>query len=50
VNIVYNFGTVFDSIRDAILFYAGSNWGTVTVAYNAGYGVGNAIYYVLNSS
>jgi hypothetical protein len=46
-NIVFNFGRVFDSIRDTLLYFNGDTRGQFLIPYEAGLGIGNAIYLVL---
>lgn len=46
-NFVFNFGDIFDSIRDTILFFRSSSRGQFSVPYDAGYGLGYAVYEVM---
>lgn len=39
-NVVYNFGDIFDSVRDTILFVSSSSRGQYNIPYDAGYGIG----------
>lgn len=48
-NTIFNFGTIFDSIRDSILFLSSSDRGKFTIPYDAGYGIGNAIYFMFKN-
>jgi hypothetical protein len=43
-NFVFSFGKIFDSIRDMILFFNQDQRGEYHVPYDAGYGLGTAIY------
>ncbi len=43
-NVVFSFGKIFDSIRDMILFFTQDQRGEYHVPYDAGYGLGTAIY------
>jgi len=43
-NLVFSFGKIFDSIRDMILFFNHDQRGEYHVAYDAGFGLGNAVY------
>jgi len=43
-NIVFSFGKIFDSIRDVILFFTQDQRGEYHVPYDAGYGLGTALY------
>ena len=46
-NIVFNFGDIFDAIRDVILFMTDDARGEFNLPYDAGYGIGTALYLVL---
>lgn len=46
-NFIFNFGDIFDSLRNSILFLNHNPRGDFNVPYDAGYGVGHAIYEVL---
>ena len=43
-NVVFSFGKIFDSIRDMILFFTQDQRGEYHVPYDAGYGLGTAVY------
>ncbi len=43
-NIVFNFGDMFDSIRNTILYFTYDARGDYKIPYDAGYGLGHAIY------
>ena len=43
-NIIYNFGDIFDAFRDVILFVNDDPRGEYNVPYDAGFGLGTAIY------
>ena len=45
-NIIFNFGNIFDSIRDVLLFFTDDDRGEYDLPYDAGYGLGNAVYLV----
>lgn len=45
-NVIFNFGNIFDSIRDVILFFTDDDRGEYDLPYDAGYGLGNAVYLV----
>ncbi len=46
-NIIFDFGNIFDSFRDLVLFFMEDNRGDFSVPYDAGYGLGNALYLIL---
>ena len=46
-NVIFNFGDIFDSIRDVILFFTDDDRGDYNIPYDAGYGLGTAIHLVL---
>jgi hypothetical protein len=46
-NCVFNFGRIFDSIRDTLLYFNGDTRGQYNIPYEAGLGLGNAIYLIL---
>ena len=39
-NFVFNFGDIFDALRDTVLYFSTSSRGEYNVPYDAGYGVG----------
>lgn len=47
MNLVYNFGHLFDSLRDFIAFLTNDPRGDVTNVYDAGYSLGQFVYYVI---
>ncbi len=44
VNTVYNFGHIFDAVRDMVLWFQNGSQGEITGPYDAGYALGTAIY------
>jgi hypothetical protein len=46
-NVVYQFGNIFDSLRDVMLFFTDDSRGEFNLPYDAGYGLGNALYLLL---
>jgi hypothetical protein len=46
-NVVFQFGNIFDSVRDVLLFMVGDSRGEFNLPYDAGYGLGNAIHLVM---
>jgi len=46
-NIVYNFGMIFDSLRDVVLFFEEDPRGQTNNIHDAGYNVGLALYYFI---
>lgn len=46
-NVIYQFGNIFDSVRDVILFFTDNSRGEFNLPYDAGYGLGNAMYLLL---
>ena len=49
-NFIYKFGDIFDAIRDVILFLTADDRGEYNLPSDAGYGLGTAIYLILNPS
>lgn len=47
MNIVYNFGFIFDSLREFSLFFIQDPRGQVTNVHDAGYNWGLAIFYLI---
>lgn len=47
MNVVYNFGHLFDSLRDFISFLAKDPRGDVTNVYDAGYSLGQFVYFTI---
>lgn len=43
-NFIFNFGNIFDAIRDVSLFMNDDPRGEYNLPYDAGYGLGTAIY------
>jgi len=46
-NFVFNFGDIFDALRNTILYLTHNPRGDYNVPYDAGFGVGHAIYEVI---
>ena len=46
-NFIFNFGNIFDSVRNTVLFFMSDPRGDFTVPFQAGLGIGNAIYQIL---
>jgi len=49
-NVIYQFGNIFDSVRDVVLFFTDNSRGVFNLPYDAGYGLGNAVFLVLRPS
>jgi hypothetical protein len=47
MNSVYNFGHIFDNLRDAIMYFTEDSRGQVNNVHDAGYNVGLALYYFI---
>ena len=47
MNVVYNFGHIFDGIRDTYLFFVEDPRGNDKAVYQAGFNLGQAIYYLI---
>ena len=47
MNTVYNFGHIFDNIRDMVLFFQKNPRGQVNSVHDAGYNLGLAVYYLI---
>lgn len=47
LNVVYNFGHIFDSIRDVYLFLAEDPRGVLNDVHDAGFSTGLALFYVI---
>lgn len=45
MNSVYNFGHIFDNLRDAIMYFTEDPRGQVNNVHDAGYNVGLALYF-----
>ena len=45
-NTIYNFGDIFDAIRDTYLYFINDDRGVINLPYDAGLGIGTAIYLV----
>lgn len=46
-NVIFSFGHIFDSLRDVVLFFTDDARGEFNLPYDAGYGLGTAIYLVM---
>lgn len=47
MNVVYNFGHLFDSMRDFVSFLTNDPRGDITNVYDAGYSLGQFVYYLI---
>jgi len=47
MNTVYNFGHIFDGIRDTYLFFVEDPRGNPKAVYQMGYNLGQALYYFI---
>lgn len=47
MNLVYNFGHLFDSLRDFIAFLTNDPRGDIKNVYDAGFSLGQFVYYVI---
>ena len=47
-NVIFNFGDIYDAIRDVILFMQGDSRGMYNLPYDAGYGIGYSIFMVMD--
>ena len=47
MNVIYNFGHIFDSIRDSVLFLMEDPRGQVTNVYDCGFSLGWATYMII---
>ena len=47
MNSVYNFGHIFDNIRDLILYFNENPRGQTNSVHDAGYNAGIAVYYFI---
>jgi hypothetical protein len=45
-NFIYQFGKIYDSVRDVLLFFTTDDRGEINLPYDAGYGIGNAVYLI----
>ena len=50
MNIIYNFGTIFDSFRNGMMYFTGDSRGIIAAPYDAGYSIGYALYNVVRQS
>lgn len=44
-NIIFNFGHIFDNLRDSIIWFENGSQGEKNGPYNTGYSMGNAVYF-----
>ena len=44
-NIIFNFGHIFDNLRDSIIWFEYGSQGEKNGPYNTGYSLGNAVYF-----
>lgn len=47
MNIVYNFGIIFDSMREAVLFFTEDPRALANNVHDAGYNIGLALYFLI---
>ena len=47
MNVVYNFGHLFDSLRDFIAFLVNDPRGDITNVYDAGFSLGQFVYFTI---
>jgi hypothetical protein len=47
INFVYNFGAIFDAMREVVLFFTEDPRGTANNVHDAGYNLGLASYYTV---
>jgi hypothetical protein len=47
MNSVYNFGHIFDNLRDMVFFFTQNPRGQVNSVHDAGYNLGVAVYYLI---
>jgi hypothetical protein len=47
-NFIYSFGDIYDSLRDVLILLAGNSRGQSNLPYEAGFGLGNALYLVIS--
>ena len=47
MNTVYNFGHIFDGVRDTYLFFVEDPRGNEKAVYHMGYNLGQALYYFI---
>jgi hypothetical protein len=47
MNSVYNFGHIFDNLRDVVMYFNESPRGQVNSIHDAGYNAGLAVYYLI---
>jgi hypothetical protein len=45
--VIFQFGNIFDALRDVLLFVNDDDRGEYDLPYDAGYGLGTATYLVL---
>lgn len=46
-NVIFDFGNIFDAFRDTVLFFMDDARGEYDIPYDAGRGIGTALYMVL---
>jgi len=47
MNTVYNFGHIFDNMRDMVFFFQQNPRGQVNSIHDAGYNLGMAVFYLI---
>lgn len=45
-NLIYNFGLMYNSVKDVIVFFQGSQFSGAKTAHDAGYELGSLLYYI----
>jgi len=49
-NIIYNFGLVYDSVKNMVLYFLGAPRPNHDTPYDVGYNLGSSFYYILFDS
>ena len=47
LNIIYNFGAIFDAVREVVLFFMEDPRGQANSVHDAGYNLGLAIFFLI---
>ena len=47
MNVVYNFGHIFDAVRDLYMFFTQDPRGLANNVHDSGYSLGLAVYYII---
>ncbi len=46
-NLLFNFGLMYDSVKDAVMYFTGDERGHASDSFEAGFELGQVVYYLL---